>query len=107
LYVLRLAGRTIAHVTHKTSVLEPRIAALIEPCLLAYGVRVYLGEEDRTPVAYGYRVSGKNPDQVATAIKRCVAHVLHRKVEVADERIYLVVPPGREEGEGDELFEEA
>lgn len=115
-WVIKLGGRVIGHVLRDYAVLEPRIAAFIESCLLAYQVSVILGEEVRTPLVYGFKVvytgSGSNPgnvaDTIAVAVKRCVAHVLHRRVAVVEEKIFALKPrTTKEEVEraGEELFE--
>lgn len=112
-WVIRLGNRIIGHVTEEYAVLEPRIATLIENCLLAFQVKTYLGEDARTPLAYGFRIVGPNPDKTAVAIKRCIAHVLHRRVNITEEKIYVV--EGKVKSEGgvernenihEELFEE-
>jgi hypothetical protein len=90
-YVVKLNGRVVGHITSKVKVLDKMIATLIEPCLLTYGVKVYLGDEARTPRASGFRLEGKT-DTVATAVKRCIAFVLHRVPEIEEEELYEVKP---------------
>jgi len=115
-WVVRLGSRVVGHVLRDYAVLEPRIATFIESCLLAYQVSVILGEEVRTPLVYGFKVvyagSGPAPgdaaDIIAVAVKRCVAHVLHRRVTVTDEKLYAVKPRTTKEEvreAGGELFE--
>lgn len=106
-YIIKLGSRVIGHVTSDYTVLEPKIATEIESCLLAFKVQVYLGDEERTPIAYGFKIIGPNPDVVATAIKRCIAHVNHRRPQVVEEKIYVV--EGKKQDEGgkiENLFEE-
>jgi hypothetical protein len=108
-WIIKIGGRVVGHVTDELSVLEPRIATLIENCLLAFGVKTYLGDEERTPVTYGFRVVGPSPDKTAVAIKRCIAHVLHRRPIIVEEKIYVVEGKVKTEGgekEHEELFEE-
>jgi len=108
-WIIRLGKRVIGHVTDEYSVLEPKIATLIENCLLAYQVSVHLGEDARTPLIYGFKVIG-NPDKVAIAVKRCIAHTLHRRVTLEEEKIYeaqIKNKEGENKNVEEELFKEA
>jgi len=109
-WVIKRGNRIVGHVLEDYAVLEPDYASLMERCLAAYGVTVFLGEFARTPLVYGFKLVGPSPDAVGNAIKRCIAHTLHMKPAVVEEKIYAVRPRTREgarKGEGDELFEPA
>lgn len=94
-YILKVGKKVIAHVTSNEGIVDPLIVVLIEPCLLAYNIEVILGEDKRTPVIRGYRVVGESADQVAKALSRCVAHVLHRVATVEEEKLYEVKVPAK------------
>jgi len=109
-WVIKRGSRIVGHVLDGYAVLEPGLAALIERCLAAYGVTAILGEVARTPLVYGFKVVGPSPDVIAVAVKRCIAHILHVKPAVVEEKIYAVRPKARErarEGGEDEFFEPA
>ena len=110
MWIIKLPETIVAHVKDKEAVINPKIGTAIEPCLLAYGVQVYLGDDVKTPILYGIRVVGNDPNQIAVAIKRSMAFILHRRVEIEEENIYEVeklIKSKKEIGEHGIDFEEA
>ena len=108
-YIIKIGPTVIGHVTGDYAVLHPRFAIETESCLLAFKVQAYLGDEERTPVTYGFKIVGPNPDVIANAIKRCIALVNHRRPRIVEEKIYVVeAKKENQEGGGkiENLFEQ-
>ncbi len=97
-YVIKLDNTVIGYVAGDEGVLEPMIAVYIENCLLAYDVKVYLGDEVRMRGLYGFRVVGADERRMTIAIKRCIAFNLHRIVEIEEDKLYVIEHDIKNEG---------
>lgn len=56
-WYLIVNDRPIAYVDERKTVIDPKTAALIEPCLMAYGMRVNMGVEEDI-IKYGRKLTG-------------------------------------------------
>lgn len=101
MWLVKVSGRPVAVIRGKEAVLDYRIAAVIEPCLLAYSITVRLGDEGKIPPVAGWRATGRSEEEITVAIKRCIAFVLHRRPEVVEtgekQKLYEVEAPRGEE----------
>ena len=89
-WIIKLGNKVIGHITRDYGVLEQYFATEIENCLLAYGIKTYLGDEVKTPIAYGFKLIGPNSEYTAIAVKRCIAFNLHRRVSIKKKKIYVL-----------------
>lgn len=92
-YVIKLGPRVVAVVDSGEAVVDPLVAVLLEPCLLAYKGTVVLGDMRRVHGLSGYRVIFDSADKAAKAIQLCIAHVLHRIPKVEVTKYYELRPP--------------
>ena len=120
-YALYLNNDIIAFIDMKRgkAVVERKIAAAIEPCLMAYGISVNMGIDET--ITYHGRLDGfqlriHNPDiteeKATKAVEICVGFISGKRpeVEVVDEKIYELVPKeklGGREHETEIEFEKA
>ena len=113
-----LQDRPVAYISlsEGKALVDIKLASLVEPCLLAYGIAVALGAEDTAYVPQrltGYTVhppSTLSEAQVVKAVSRCIEFVTGLRTEVEQvEKIYAVeVEEEKREKESEEevLFEE-
>lgn len=120
-YALYLSNDLIAFIDMKRNktVVERKIAAAIEPCLMAYGISVNMGIDES--ITYHRRLDGfplrmHVPDiteeKVAKAVEICVGFISGKRpeIEAVDEKIYELVPKektGEKEHETEIEFEKA
>lgn len=103
------AASPLAYIEGRRAVIERKVGAVIEPCLLAYGIGVNMGREDdvdvrgRTISGYGLDIYRVDADEgyIVRAIEMCLAFSIG--VKPSKERVEPVlkihVP---EKGKGDD-----
>lgn len=101
-------NKPIAEINGKQGVIDKRIGVAIEPCLVTYGVKLYVGNEEEGRHVKGFIIEGKNEEYITTAVRNCIQFILHRRPEIEEEKIYELTT-NKNEGdinEEQELFEE-
>jgi len=103
-------GKPKAYVSPEKTVIECKTAALIEPCLAAYGVKINLAYVEKVRTQKGVLVGftatdteNRGPDYVVKAIQHCIEFVAGIKINIEkEEQLYEVKVEKGVTGEAEE-----
>ena len=114
-WIISVDERPVAEVRGRQAIIYPEVAITLEPCLLAFKITTFIGDIAEGKLIKGFRAAPSgaslSDDDIANAIRICIAYTLSRKAVVEEERIFVVEVEEKkreetiEEGEGEVRLE--